>query len=189
MTILPTSCGVMFLSGVTLFPGTQLPLRIFEDRYRQMLADALEGSRMFTIAMKPPQDMPVAGLGLVTTCVEQEDGTSNLMLLGIHRVRLLNILQETPFQAHAIEIVDTINDLKEAEEPVFQELLEICEARISEEQNPVLEMLRSQETLEQLTDHISALFIDSAEDRNQLMQTMSLQIRIDELRKLISHPE
>ena len=96
MIILPTSCGVMFLSGVTLFPGTHLPLRIFEERYRQMLAEALEGSLIFTIAMKPPQDMPggkrhASGrTGLVTTCVKQEDGTSNLMLLGIYRVRRLS---------------------------------------------------------------------------------------------------
>ena len=55
---IPVSCGVMFLSGVTLFPGTQLPLRIFEERYCLMLNEALETSRMFAIAMTPPQETP-----------------------------------------------------------------------------------------------------------------------------------
>ncbi len=87
MTILPASCGVMFLEGVSLFPGTQLPLRIFETRYRRMLTEALEGSRMFAIAMKPTPEapenpMPLAGLDLITACVKRKDGTSNLVPLG-----------------------------------------------------------------------------------------------------------
>lgn len=64
----------MTLSGVTLFPQTLLPLRIFEPRYRQMLAHVLQNDRMFVVAMQKPgrrADTPssVAGLGLVRLCV------------------------------------------------------------------------------------------------------------------------
>ena len=187
MTILPASCGVMFLEGVSLFPGTQLPLRIFETRYRRMLTEALEGSRMFAIAMKPTPEapenpMPLAGLDLITACVKRKDGTSNLVPLG-GRVGLINILHETPFQAHAIEPTDTINDLDEPEKSVSQKLIRCCEARIPDKQNEVLNMLKVLRTLVQLTDQICAIFIKSDKERNRLMQTLRLKTRIETLRK------
>ena len=72
------------------------------------------------------------------------------MLAGVKRVRLLNVLHETPFQAHAIEPTDSIHDVKEPEEAAIQELLGICEARIPETQKPILEMLKALKNLDQL---------------------------------------
>ncbi len=190
---IPTSCGVMFLSGMTLFPNTQLPLRIFEQRYCLMLAEALEDSRMFAIAMAPPQEtpntpMPIVGLGMVTTCVQQKDGTSNLLLTGIQRIRLLNVLHETPFQAHSIEPVNSINDTIEPEEIVIRELIDICESRIPEAQHQVLEMLKELKLLDELTNQICTLFIASSNARHELMQTLSLRARVDKLKRLLTPP-
>ena len=42
------------LAGALLFPGTQLPLHVFEPRYRAMVRDALAGDRL--IAMVQPRD-------------------------------------------------------------------------------------------------------------------------------------
>ena len=53
---LPSKCGVMFLSGVTLFPGEKLPLRIFEPRYREMLDQVL---KLFSI--QPNFDLDIMG--------------------------------------------------------------------------------------------------------------------------------
>lgn len=58
---LPTEVPVMVLPGATLFPSTTLPLLIFEDRYRSMLAHVLETHRMFSVAlMKPGGDEPAS---------------------------------------------------------------------------------------------------------------------------------
>ena len=37
----------IFPLSVVLFPGTPLPLHIFEPRYRRMLSDCLGGDRRF----------------------------------------------------------------------------------------------------------------------------------------------
>ena len=78
----------MILPETTLFPQMSLPLRIFEPRYRKMLADVLEGGRMFAVALRHPQHkretpMTIGGLGLVSSAVTQPDGTSFLTLLGL----------------------------------------------------------------------------------------------------------
>jgi Lon protease-like protein len=84
-----------------------MPLFIFEPRYRAMLSHALEGDRMFCVAMMKAEVMDAnslddfhhtAGIGLVRACVAHEDGTSNLVLQGLARVDLRSFVQEKPFR-------------------------------------------------------------------------------------------
>ena len=97
---LPEQVGVMLLPQTVFFPHELLPLHIFEHRYRKMLQEALEGSRMFAVAMDSetgPSPSRVGGLGLIRTCVRQDDGTSNLILQGIARVRLDHLVKNRPY--------------------------------------------------------------------------------------------
>jgi Lon protease-like protein len=104
----PPQAGVMILGNCHLFPQSMLPLFIFEPRYRAMLAEALESHCMFCLAMKRPDDTgerpcDVAGLGLVRVAVKNPNGTSNLILQGLTRVRLGKVLRTRPFRVHEIE--------------------------------------------------------------------------------------
>lgn len=92
------------LSGVLLFPGLQLPLHIFEPRYRAMMSDAMARDRR--IAMIQPQ-MPGEGAPLFSVgCVGKigefealDDGRFNVILEGVARFRLLRELDvATPFR-------------------------------------------------------------------------------------------
>jgi len=91
------------LSGALLFPRSQLPLHIFEPRYREMVKDALEGSGR--IGMIQPQRIdddntaPLYDAGCVGEIVgveELEDGRYNIVLLGTNRFRLV---REAPLEA------------------------------------------------------------------------------------------
>lgn len=108
--ILPEACGLMVLPNAALFPYHRMPLYIFEDRYRKMLADTLDGDRMFAIAMpkekageEPDNFESIGGLGLVRACVQQEDGTSQLVLQGLSRVRFAGEVMLKPYRHCAIE--------------------------------------------------------------------------------------
>lgn len=99
---LPIKIPVMALTGVTLFPNALLPLFIFEPRYREMLAAVLAGERIFAVGMVRPDTgdetiFPVAGAGLVRACVGQPDGTSQLILQGLGRVRFASFEQTVPY--------------------------------------------------------------------------------------------
>src|SRR5947209_2715478 len=109
---LPEAVPVMPLPGAVLFPHALLPLYIFEPRYREMLAHALAHDRMFSIALlKPkrndwhsPEDFrDVATVGLIRACVGRGDGTSNLILQGLQRVRFVSFEQAQPFPIARIE--------------------------------------------------------------------------------------
>src|SRR2546423_14671817 len=102
---LPVQVPVMPLPGAVLFPNALLPLYIFEPRYREMLEHALKHDRMLSVALiKPscpewraPEDFfHLATVGLIRACVGCGDGTSNLVLQGLHRIRFTSFEQETP---------------------------------------------------------------------------------------------
>ncbi len=82
------------LPGAVLFPGLQLPLHIFEPRYRALIGDSLIRDRR--IGMIQPQEWregaPLYSVGCVGK-IEQiealEDGRYNLILTGETRFRLI----------------------------------------------------------------------------------------------------
>ena len=105
---LPKTVGVMILPSVNLFPHAILPLFIYEPRYRRMLGDALNGHRMFCVAMQRPdkdEEAPaqVAGLGLIRASVEHPDGTSNMILQGLTRVSLGRVVRRRPYRVHSVQ--------------------------------------------------------------------------------------
>lgn len=111
---LPDALPVMVLGDCYLFPGCLLPLFIFEERYRRMLAHALDTDRMFCIGTRARSEddacelLPVSTAGLIRACKRQDDGTSHVMLQGVRRIRFTGCRQEKPFVIADIEPMPTI---------------------------------------------------------------------------------
>ena len=90
----PARVPIFPLAGALLFPRAQLPLHIFEERYREMVRDALAGpGRIAMIQPSAEGDHPPlyrAGcLGEIVGVEELEDGRFNIVLHGSHRFRLI----------------------------------------------------------------------------------------------------
>jgi Lon protease-like protein len=125
----------MVLPNAVLFPHSLLPLHIFENRYRQMLSHCLTGERMFSVAsakagIREPRGVEdlrsVAGIGLIRACVGNENGTSNLVLQGLARVRILEWTQEEPFRIAEIELIESrIGNAIEAD-ALSEKVKELC---------------------------------------------------------------
>jgi Lon protease-like protein len=104
------------LTGAVLFPGLQLPLHIFEPRYRALVGDALVRDRR--IAMIQPQramdGAPLYSVGCVGKIGEveaMEDGRYNLILEGEQRFRLLRELDvTTAFRQIEAELIEDDED-------------------------------------------------------------------------------
>ncbi len=96
--MLPPLLPLFPLPTVVLFPTVFLPLHIFEPRYRQMVARALEGDRIIGMALlKPGHDTEYEGrppvfdvgcAGLITHVERQNDGRFNLILRGLEKFRI-----------------------------------------------------------------------------------------------------
>lgn len=100
------------LSGAILFPGLQLPLHIFEPRYRALVGHALARDRR--IAMIQPQQafegaqlFDVGCVGRIDDVEALEDGRYNIVLEGERRFRVLRELDvKTPFRQVEGELLD-----------------------------------------------------------------------------------
>src|SRR5262245_2184047 len=83
------------LPGAILFPRSQLPLHIFEHRYRDMVHDALEGAGRIGMIQPHAAEVegaplyPVGCVGEIVGVEELEDGRFNIVLLGSTRFRLV----------------------------------------------------------------------------------------------------
>lgn len=120
--------AVFPLPGALLFPRAHLPLHIFEPRYRDMVRDALAGTKL--IGMVQPRPVPGGGdtmqnpplfgtgcLGRIIGCEELEDGCYNIVLEGLSRFRIVEEAQ-----------VDTLYRQIEADSSAFSD---------SEEEEPL----------------------------------------------------
>lgn len=107
----PETLGLIVLEDCFHFPGCFLPLYIFEQRYRQMLDDALSGTRMIGVGTQVDgRLLPVTTLGLIRASKKREDGTSHVMLYGVSRVRFTGWEQEKPYRIANIEPMSTLVD-------------------------------------------------------------------------------
>jgi Lon protease-like protein len=104
------------LTGAILFPGLQLPLHIFEPRYRAMIGDALARDRRIGMIQPqaPQEGAPLYQIGCIGKIEEvetSEDGRYNIVLAGEARFRVLQELDvATPFRQVEAELIADAED-------------------------------------------------------------------------------
>lgn len=81
------------LAGALLFPRMQLPLHIFEPRYRAMVRDALASDRLIAMVQprdgkEPPELFGTGCIGQIMESEELDDGRFNIVLEGVSRFRI-----------------------------------------------------------------------------------------------------
>jgi Lon protease-like protein len=179
---IPIKVPVMALPNAVLFPHSLLPLHIFEPRYREMLAHSLDEHRMFSVALlkreideavKIDDLCPVAGVGLIRACVGNENGTSNLVLQGLARIRLIEWTQEKPFRVARVEVTKSvIGNLVEAE-ALSEKVKEFC-ARIEGIGVPLppnlMDHLKQIDSPEIVSDVVAAAFVGEPFQRQKLLE-------------------
>ena len=109
------------LTGAVLFPGLQLPLHIFEPRYRAMVQEVLVRDRRIGMIQprviageemrEPPALFDIGCVGHIADVEALDDGRFNLVLAGLTRFRVLRELEvATPFRQVEAEIEDSAAD-------------------------------------------------------------------------------
>jgi Lon protease-like protein len=116
------------LAGALLFPRTQLPLHIFEPRYRAMVRDALASNRLIAMVQpreaegqqqgfEPPALFGIGCIGRISTCDELDDGRFNLVLEGLSRFRIAREAEvSTPYR----QVDADRSGFEEDEDPVLE---------------------------------------------------------------------
>ena len=180
------------LPNVVMFPNVMQPLHIFEPRYIQMVEDALATDRLIATCLilpdwqqaahAQPEIAGVACLGKIISCQQQEDGTYNILLLGVRRVQLLEeFTSEKMYRRAHVEILEDADfetDKKTGQEiqsvllEAFQRLL----PKLPQESESLEELFSKQLPLSMLTDIVSyTIDIDSCAKQKLLAENRVLK--------------
>lgn len=185
---LPATLPVMVLPGVTLFPNALLPLYIFEPRYREMLEEALGAGRMLAMAMPRNEEESevemIAGAGLVRACIRNDDGTSNLILQGVCRVRFTGWDQTSPYRIARVEELPSDEGKHDDLETKVTQLHALC-ARFKEqgiELPSQFEAYLNQITnIGVITDLVASTLVADPRVRQMLLEEIEIPRRLEKL--------
>jgi Lon protease-like protein len=119
----------LFPLKVVLFPRTEIPLHIFEERYKEMIGECLKTRSVFGIVLLLEQGLASTGC---TASIEQvihrfDDGRMDILVRGQRRFDLTGLDQERSFLRGDAEFFDDDDDGVAASDPRRKQALELLE--------------------------------------------------------------
>ncbi len=182
----------MTLPNLAFFPQALLPLHIFEPRYRRMLRDVLASNRIFAVAclnataaamhqhFEPPHR--VACIGLVRACQENENGTSNLLLQGLCRVAIEDIVGDEPYRRIRIRALTSEPGAAPGENARLRKelsrLIKLKLRLVPGGAEGMTELLKTVEDPEIFADIAAFNLCDSTPVKQKLLETLDVNRRL-----------
>jgi Lon protease-like protein len=189
----------LFPLPVVLFPGTPMPLHIFEPRYRRMLDDIRVSDRLFGLSYFEAGDYdqetpPTGHVGCVAEVTEIQplpDGRSNILTLGLIRYRVESYVDRgDPYLVGEVSFFEDEAEDKEALAHLTHEVaslfMRIARAmRVINDERATLPDLPETEP-ESLSFLIAAAVEMEAEVKQELLELRSTSERLTRLRDLLA---
>lgn len=184
------------LPGVVLFPGTQLPLHIFEPGYLRMLADALAGSRRIGMVLARPGagEREICELGVVghiSGVWEAEDGNYDVVLSGMDRFRIVRFTRDEPYRQAQVQLVDEVYESREDDGEFAAELIRVLGRLLDAEDFP--ESALMQADFPTVVNWMCAVLQIRPEDKQTLLELDHVRQRAEAAyavaRRLLSQKE
>jgi ATP-dependent Lon protease len=181
------------LPNVVLFPHAPLRLHIFEDRYRAMTRDILDGERFLAMGLitegasaadeRPPVEA-IAGVGEIVMAHELPDGRFNLVVRGYARVHIDEELSsDRPYRLVSASMVPDLpitdrNELRDAEQSLRVLIGQLADA-IPEGGEPLRQIVAGLETPASLANVAAAELIADVGIRQELLETRDVARRLE----------
>jgi Lon protease-like protein len=187
------------LPNLVLFPQVMQPLHIFEKRYRELLEDALATDRFITMALLNdgwesnyegrPAIRSMACLGRITTHYRLSDGTYNVLLLGLRRVRIVRELEpKRLFREAQLEICEDFYPPQEAprhsalQHQIREGLMRLL-PRLPEVHEQLDQLLENDVSLGMLTDVLSYTLDINLDAKQALLEETNVYDRAEMILK------
>lgn len=112
---LPDLLPIFPLPNVVLMPNASLPLYIFEERYKEMVRDCLEGEPYLSVALlqkgweqQPgtPRPYPIAGFGRITRAVRRPNDCMDIVIQGMGRIEMIDFHEDRAYLRAAVRTLN-----------------------------------------------------------------------------------
>jgi uncharacterized protein len=181
------------LPNVVLFPHASLRLHIFEERYRALTRDILNGERFLAMGLivesaspadERPAVEPIAGVGEVVMAHELPDGRFNLVVRGHTRVRIDEELpSDRLYRLVSATVLPDVpvadsREVRDAEQALRVLIGQLADA-IPEGGEPLRQIVAGLETPDALANVAAAELIADVSVRQRLLETRDVGKRLE----------
>jgi Lon protease-like protein len=188
------------LPDLVLFPNALLPLHIFEPRYRDMMADILEGSRLVAVVRLMPgfEDdydgrpgvCSVAGVGRCLAADRLPDGRYNIMVRGLARVRIeTEHPPTTSYRRVRARILGDDRSVRPGQvADLHHELLAMCDrlADVVPDGDPLRQLSRVVPTGGGCADVVASALVRDPDVRQVLLELLDPAERLEQVIEYVS---
>jgi len=107
----------LFPLGLVLLPTERVPLHIFEPRYRELIAECIEGGGEFGLVLADEEGMRTVGTraAVVEVLERFDDGRLNVLVEGRDRFRLGELTSGRSFHTGEVEPLEDEHDPSDEE--------------------------------------------------------------------------
>ncbi len=179
----------LFPLNTVLFPGATLPLHIFEERYKLMIAACIEEQRPFGVLLirkgyevgEMAEPFEIGTTAHIARVDQLDEGRLNLICLGGQRFRTVRLVSEDPYLTGEVEILETTatddpkaKELSDDAGSLFAEYVRLYLA-MSNQWARSIEMPGEPDTL---ADFIGSRLGVSPRTKQQLLEELSARTRL-----------
>ena len=193
----PNKIPIFPLSSAIFFPKTILPLNIFEDRYIQLVNDAMKENRMFGMVQPKnrkgitPEVYKIGCLGKIVSFNETEDKRFIISLSGIIRFKIKNeIKKEKLYRSFEVDYSEFLNDLEEEKDQTInfdkKDLFRKIKLFFQKINYPIDYNELIKLNLHQLVNTVSMISPFSVEEKQKLIETIKIEDKLKILSEVIS---
>ena len=193
----PNKIPIFPLSQAIFFPRTILPLNIFEDRYIQLVNDAMKDNRMFGMVQPKnktgiePEVYKIGCLGKIVSFNETEDKRFIISLSGIIRFKIKNeIKKEKLYRIFEVDYSEFLNDLEEEKNQMInfdkKDLFRKIKLFFQKINYPIDYNELIKLNLHQLVNTVSMISPFSVEEKQKLIETVKLEDKAKTLGEIIN---
>jgi Lon protease-like protein len=118
----------LFPLGIVLLPTEQLPLHIFEERYKELIGECIEDEGAFGIVYADDDGLRELGTRarVVEVLTRFDDGRLNILVEGGERFRLSELTDGRSFSTGLVSPIEDVDD--PADTPAVDEALRLFDA-------------------------------------------------------------
>lgn len=186
------------LPRVVFFPGTALPLHLFEPRYTKMIEDCLEsGCTAMAVTLlapgwedeyegKPPIH-EVASAGRIVAHQRRADGTHDVILHGLSRVRLVEIPSDDhPYRrARAVPIPD-VGSASSSDVLALMACATRVAAKVRERQPDFFLQVSTELAPGRAADIVADQLVVDPEERQRILETTNVRERLTRVTEAVA---
>jgi len=177
---MPQDTLPLFPLGVVLFPEAELPLHIFEDRYKELIEDVLREESEFGVVLASEKGMASIGCTAVIEMVLKKypDGRMDILVRGRRRFEIILLDEERNYLRASVAMLAD-EDSAEASDSVKQRVLSAWVKLMMMEHGGMVEAMPSDNRSD--LSFVIAQAVPDVEFRQQILSMRSEKDRMDAL--------